>query len=204
MMMRTIPLSLLTLVLLAGCSSNADEASNVKSVQLQTIHSEAADRPASGERTGQRDSAVEHGASDKSEVASAVSFEAQGAPEGTDALAQRLRARHLAELPTAEEIGAIEQAAEMLLFIEANAGLMVERQRSLALMRHVYTPEVRARLLELAGDTNALAPVRTAALRSLVAAGDKEDAETAAVLALAKDSADARVRRIAEDAAAAE
>lgn len=198
MKMRTVSVSVLTLALLAACSSNAEEGSNTKSVQLETVYSESADRPASPATTGQREAAVTEDGASNAAVAADVSFEAQGAPEGTDALAQRLRARHLAELPSAEDVAAIDQAAEKLLFIEANAGLMVERQRAISLMRHVYTPEVRARLLELAGDTQATAPVRTAALRSLVAARAPEDVEAAAVLERAKTSTDPRVRRAVE------
>lgn len=200
--MRSMLLSFASLALLAACSPEAATAENAtteKALQLRTVYSEPADRPApSTSSFGALYAAAE--VEDTPPAATqVVGFETLGAPAGTDALAARLRARHVDQIPKAEDIQAIEQADTMLLFIEANASLMLERQRALSLMRHVYTPAVRARVLELAGNETTPVPVRSAALRTLLVAADVGDAEAAAVVAAAEQSPEVRIRAVVMD-----
>lgn len=180
----------------------ASPAANAAAPRLVTIYSEDADRPAPDVRVEGQGRVLDVGAA-RTAGAPATSleirYEAEGAPAGTDALALRLRAHHASDVPTGEELQAIEGAAAMLLAIEADAQVMVERQRALTLLRHFYDDaDARARLLARASEDEAFVSVRVEALRSLAAAAPAHDDEAQAVLAAAASSENARVRSAVE------
>jgi hypothetical protein len=89
------------------------------------------------------------------------------APEGTQTLATLLRARHVEDLPTPEDLQTYPDAGASLLWIEANATHMFERTRSLSLMRHTPSEAVLERLTLVAGSEEEHSVARAAATESL-------------------------------------
>lgn len=131
-------------------------------------------------------------------TAEVISLEADGAPEGTDAFAARLRSHHAEDVPTGADVAALADAAGTLLAIEANAQTLGERSRALRMMRYVNDERVTSRLLALLADDSAHVAVRESAVFGLEAsvAGGNEDARAA--LDAAAQSSEARVRTAAE------
>lgn len=97
------------------------------------------------------------------------------APAGTElialSIAVSIRARHNEDLPTAEELAAMPDAAASLLWLERNATHMFERTRALTLMRHTPTDAVFARLDAVASSEDEAEVARRAARASLAALG---------------------------------
>lgn len=213
--MRMIILPLLLLPLVVGCTADGeDTASKAVSAQeqpqtqpakptMETVYKEPADRAADPQAAQKREAreGVSARAMQKSRDAAAIAidvdYEAQGGPEGANALAQLLRAREVDMIPRADALQADPHAAQKLLFIEDNTALVLEGQRALSLMRHVYDAEVRARLIARAQDTAIATPMRAAALRSLVAAADASDADVQQVLEDARSDDNARIQKAA-------
>lgn len=85
-------------------------------------------------------------------------------PEGAEALAQRLRARHARDLPRAESLRAPEALVRLRWLAERHRLLLV-RARALLLLAGDPSPESRAVVLRVL-DSNQAALVRAAALRA--------------------------------------
>lgn len=210
--MRTITLNLLAIPLLVACTADGAETSSSAVVEqeqaqtqqpkasLETVYAEPADRPPNDvpPKTVDEESARAMRAERvEAAIALDIDYVAQGAPEGTDALARRLRSREIEMIPSAHELKTDEHAAQKLLFIEDNAALLIERQRALALLRHFYTDEVRARLIERAQDASIATAIRATALRGLLAASDPDDAEVQQILEQARGDKSVRIRKAA-------
>ncbi len=88
----------------------------------------------------------------------------QGAPEGTDALAMRLRARHVRDLPRAETLRDPADLARLRWLAEHHRWLVV-RTRALLLLAHDPSADTRTLVLRVL-DSDAPAIVRAAALRA--------------------------------------
>lgn len=214
--MRTFTLNLLAIPLFVACTANGAETSSSAVVEqeqaqtdqpkvtLETVYAEAADRDVSAPNAEPTQALDEERSramrAERIETAIAldVDYVAQGAPEGTDALARRLRSREIELIPSAQELKADQEAVHKLLFIEDNAALLIERQRALALLRHFYSDEVRARLIERAKDASIATAIRVTALRGLVAASDPSDAEVQQILEQARSDKSPRIRNAAQ------
>lgn len=90
--------------------------------------------------------------------------ELRGAPEGTETLAMRLRARHVRDLPRAETLRDPADLARLRWLAEHHRRLVV-RTRALLLLAHDTSPDTRALVLRVL-DSSAPAIVRAAALRA--------------------------------------
>jgi hypothetical protein len=88
----------------------------------------------------------------------------QGAPEGTEALAMRLRARHTRDLPRAETLRDAQDLARLRWLAEHHQWLVV-RARALLLLAHDASSDTRALVLRVL-DSSAPTIVRAAALRA--------------------------------------
>lgn len=209
----------LALPLAVACTSDAQEsaqnevaaqsqAQNVeKSPVLETVYGEPANKPArarNNDALNEKDAQRARTARAQSDIARHIDYDDQGAPEGTDALAHKLRARHPEGIPTREDLRADPASPQKLLFIEEHAALMLEQQRALVLMRHVYTDDVRRRLLDRAQDRSRHVSVRSAALQSLAAAADARDSQAQEVLRAARQDENPRIQRAASGTAAEE
>lgn len=181
----------------AAQPAQSKSTSSAASPRLETVYQEPADRP-SVESLAPSSPAVRELArsGEASPVDLGIAFEAQGAPIGTDILARRLRSHHVESLPSSEELQGEPAFVAQLLFLEDHATLILERQRSLSLMRHLYDhADIRARLLLRASDENALVPARIAALQSLKEVAPSGDVEAQEALRAAAQSEQNRVRR---------
>ncbi|MCU0672657.1 MAG: hypothetical protein MUE69_07675 [Myxococcota bacterium] len=87
-----------------------------------------------------------------------------GAPEGTEALAMRLRARHVRDLPRAETLREPADLARLRWLAEHHHWLVV-RTRALLLLAHDPSSDTRALVLRVL-DSSAPAIVRAAAVRA--------------------------------------
>lgn len=219
--MRSILLNLFALPLLVACTDTAStqetpspskatqqqaaqvdqtNEKGVASARLETVHSEPADKPApSGSRNalsddGRRSARV---AEDNAAIARDVDYEAQGGPEGTNAMAHKLRAHHPEMLPTREDLRMDPTSVERLLFIEEHSAMLLEQQRALILMRHVYTNETRRRLMDRAQDRSQHVSVRTAALRTLARVVDPKDTQVQEILESARAEDNPRIQQAA-------
>ena len=88
----------------------------------------------------------------------------QVAPEGTEALATRLRARHVRDLPRTEALRDPQDLARLRWLAEHHRWLVV-RTRALLLLAHDPSADTRALVLRVL-DSSAPAIVRAAALRA--------------------------------------
>jgi len=88
----------------------------------------------------------------------------QGAPEGTDALATRLRARHARDLPRPETLRDPADLARLRWLAEHHRWLVV-RTRALLLLAHDPSADTRTLVLRVL-DSDAPVIVRAAALRA--------------------------------------
>jgi len=88
----------------------------------------------------------------------------RGAPAGTEALATRLRARHVRDLPRAESLRDPRDLARLRWLAEHHRWLVV-RARALLLLAHDTSPDTRSLVLRVL-DSSAPAIVRAAALRA--------------------------------------
>lgn len=214
--MRKSMMNLLAIPLLAACTSDGadvssravDEQSRAQTrgpkVTMETVYTEPADRDVAtrnakrSERVNEESARAMRAQRDDAAIALDIDYVAQGAPEGTNDLARRLRAREIELIPSAEELKADEHVVQKLLFIEDNTALLLERQRALSLMRHFYTDEVRARLIDRAQDESLAAAIRATALRGLVAASDPEDTAVQQILEHAREDKSPRIRNAAQ------
>lgn len=83
-----------------------------------------------------------------------------------DALMERLRARHVEDLPDAEDL-AYEGADEALVWIASNADTMVVRARALGLLQHTPTPESLSFLKEQLTNPELHPTLRAGSIRAL-------------------------------------
>lgn len=88
----------------------------------------------------------------------------QGAPDGTEALAMRLRARHVRDLPRPETLRDPADLARLRWLAEHHRWLVV-RTRALLLLAHDPSADTRVLVLRVL-DSAAPAIVRAAALRA--------------------------------------
>lgn len=204
--MRTPMLSLLALPFLVACTgeganvaTNDHAQTHEASPALETVYSESASRPARAKKEAPTEvqKAAMRVAQEDAEIVRAQDYEAQGAPEGTDDLAKKLRARHPDLVPTREDLRADPTSADKLLFIEEHTALLLEQQRALTLMRHVYTDAVRRRLLDRAQDRSRPDAARSAALQTLAAVADAADSQVQSVLQTAQQDENPRIRKAA-------
>lgn len=96
--------------------------------------------------------------------AEGMSTALRGAPAGTEALATRLRARHVRDLPRAETLRDPADLARLRWLAEHHRWLVV-RTRALLLLAHDSSADTRALVLRVL-DSTAPAIVRAAALRA--------------------------------------
>lgn len=182
----------------APAAVHADAGASSHKHKLETVYSEPADRPAplthkkkiSQARLSQQEA-------DEADMVRDIDFEATGAPEGTNEFASQLLAYHTDDIPRGDELRQIDQIETKLLAIEASAGLVIQRQRALALMRDVPSDAIRARLITRAQDQNESVGIRAAALRSLRAVSNINDVDAHKVLHDAMQDANPRIRSAA-------
>lgn len=210
--MRRILFPLLALPLAVACTSEGVEPSSrsvdaqtqahtqLNTVELETVYREDANKPARSKPADElKPEELQRArvARAQSDIARQINYDDQGAPEGTDALAHKLRARHPDGVPTRDDLRADPASPQKLLFIEEHSALILEQQRALVLMRHVYTDDVRRRLLDRAHDRSRHVSVRSAALQSLAAAADAHDSQAQEVLQEARHDENPRIQRAA-------
>lgn len=193
-----VGVSLVSAAALVGCAKNKkNEAVPATSdVVWETIHCEAADRDApvlSPADTAAEETVAEETVAEEFSLRER-SYEAVGAPVGTDALAAHLRVLHVDTLPDVALLAEDEANASRLRFLASEGELLVERQRALTFLVSFPSIETRALLLSVASDEDVPVALRVAALRSLLATMDAGDAEAAAVIEAARQSENARIR----------
>ena len=182
--------SLASALIAAGCAQGQTAPADGNSPALVTVSSEGGDQ---GE-LGRRAQPLQTGDEQRPSPMPAPAFEANGAPEGTDAFAARLRAHHAEDRPGVEALEALPDAAGTLLAIEANALSLGERTAVLRLMRGVDDARTRARLLEILGDESLHSALREAAAHGLSTVDLDSDDEGREALERAAQSEDPRVR----------
>lgn len=182
----------------AAQDQQGEDAAASSRATLETVHSEPANKRAPKD-VAPSDAArrAARVAQEDAEIARDVDYEAQGGPEGTNDMAQKLRAYHPDMLPTREELRMDPTSVERLLFIEDNAAMLLERQRALILMRHVYINETRRRLMDRAQDRSQHVSVRTAALRTLARVVDPNDRQVQEILENARAEDEPRIQKAA-------
>lgn len=127
-------------------------------------------------------------------------LEDNGAPAGTDLVAELFRAQHDIGRPTDDELRALDDPAGTLLAIEENAASMGERTRALRAMHVTSDARARARLLDiLDGESNHVA-LREAAALGLRGMDLQDDHEVREALERAAASPDARLAAAAQRA----
>lgn len=122
----------------------------------------------------------------------------QGKPASADVLRGRLKARHVEDLPTAQELKKHRDAQAALIWIAGNDDAMVVRVRALSLLRHFPTDEAFEALAQRAGAQKIHPTLRAAAMRGLEGQTARPQAQ-----ALLKDALRHKDRRVAMAAAKA-
>lgn len=101
------------------------------------------------------------------EQAEASGDGAAPSPAEVAAMTARLKARHVADLPTAEQLAATPRAEASLREIARTGETMVVRTRALALLRHFHSPATGELLAGIVADAAAPKALRAAAVTGL-------------------------------------
>lgn len=116
------------------------------------------------------------------------------------AMTARLKARHVADLPTAEQLAAIPRAEASLREIARTGETMVVRTRALTLLRHFHSPATGELLAGIVADAAAPKALRAAAVTGLGGQPLDEQPERMALVVAALSDADPRIGLAAVEA----
>lgn len=128
----------------------------------------------------------------------ALDYESLGAPEGTESIHTRVFSNNPAFVPSTEELGKLDNGADIVAFIGANAYAMHDRIWAVQRMADFPSTSARGQTLELVTNESAYAPLRCIAVSALGAYNLITDDEVRDALIAASESSDDCVRAAAE------
>lgn len=119
--------------------------------------------------------------------------DAAPSPAEVAAMSARLKARHVADLPTAEQLAATPRAEASLRELALHADTMLVRTRALALLRHFHGDATGALLAGIAADAAAPTALRAAAITGLAGQPLDRQPDRLALVAAALTDPDPRL-----------
>lgn len=128
----------------------------------------------------------------------ALDYDSLGAPEGTESIHTRVFSNNPAFVPSTEELEKLDNGAEVVAFIGANAYAMHDRIWAVQRMADFPSVSARSQTLDLVTNESTYAPLRCIAVSALGAYNLITDDEVRDALIAASESSDDCVRAAAD------
>jgi len=125
--------------------------------------------------------------------AEATTLDDGSAPAELATIAGLLRARHIDDLPSAEQLARYPSAEASLVELARKGETMLVRTRALTLLRHFHSESTGALLIEIVSDAQAHPALRAGAVTGLAGQPLDQHPERLAIVVAALADADPRV-----------